>query len=52
MRYKVYKTGSNTYGVYDNEKQCCIVKTVSSNAKYNKDTVEKIVKLLNAEEKC
>jgi hypothetical protein len=51
MRYIVYKTGHNTVGVYDNNRKCCIVKSVSPNAKYNIETVTLIVKLLNDNDK-
>jgi hypothetical protein len=51
MRYVVYKTGQNTVGVYDNNRKCCIVKSVSPNAKYNIETVTLIVKLLNDNDK-
>lgn len=46
-RYKAVRTGANTWNVYDTEKKCAVVKSVSPQAKYNEKTCKVIVLLLN-----
>lgn len=51
-RYKALKTGGETWNVYDGQRGCSVLRTLSPNASYNKSTVDEVVSLLNASLQC